>query len=80
MGIHPKVDYINARHLQPQPDSYEALERSVSWSLGELTIVERQRLKNYYQRCLNDGVPLLDSHRRWAFISWDIDNKCIKNK
>lgn len=45
MGIHPKVDYINARHLQPQPDSYEALERSVSWSLGELTIVERQRLK-----------------------------------
>ncbi|WP_347254738.1 class I SAM-dependent methyltransferase [Leminorella grimontii] len=70
MGIHPRLDYIDAHYPQPQPESYEALERAVGWSLGELSLTEKRRLKSYYRRCEEDDVAPLSSLRRWAFISW----------
>lgn len=74
MGIHPRLDYIDAHYPQPQPESYEAFEQSVTWSLGELSLTEKLHLKNYYQRCEDDVVAPMSSLRRWAFISWQTGN------
>ncbi|QBH96344.1 methyltransferase domain-containing protein [Limnobaculum zhutongyuii] len=71
MGINPRLDYIYSRNCQARTDSYEEFEKTVSWSLGELTDRERDNLHKYYQQGKNGPEPLISPLRGWAFISWD---------
>lgn len=71
MGINPRLDYIHSQNPPIRIMNYEALESSVSWSLGELTDQERDKLYCYYQQGKDEPESLISSLRSWAFISWD---------
>ena len=47
---------------------FEDCVRKVTWSLGELTPDERERLRAYYDR--RPG-RLGDTPMRWALVAWE---------
>lgn len=76
MGINPRLDYIYSRNCQSRVDSYEEFEKSIGWSLGELTESEQNALYAYYQKGKDGPEPLISPLRGWAFISWDKIQTC----
>lgn len=70
LGINAKVDFIRSEGRSTVYTSFEEFIKSVSWSIGELTNVEIQRLKNYYEKEVKVKVASID-YVKWAVISWD---------
>ncbi len=67
-GIHPTLDYLEGENRLRQSVDFEDCLRKVTWSLGELTPDERERLRVYYERHRDriGATPLL-----WALVSWE---------
>lgn len=71
LGINPKVDYINSPNSHQQAIDYDRFEHSVSWSLGALTELEKQRLQQYYAQHKQQGKPISAGNHGWAMVYWD---------
>lgn len=71
MGMHPRVDYIELPGRLAGATTCAEFVQKVTWSFGELTDADIQRLKRWYdadpERAQQGGEPM-----RWAFISWDV--------
>lgn len=70
MGINASVNFIQSEGRGTIYTSKEKFIQSITWSLGELTNDELQRLENYY-----DNIDLSKKEEvdfvQWAVISWD---------
>lgn len=71
MDLHPRVDYIELPGRLAGTADFTEFSQKVSWSFGELSDAEVQRLQHWYEadpvRAQQGGEPM-----RWAFISWDV--------
>lgn len=67
-GIHPTLAYLEGENRLRQCVDFEDCLRKVTWSLGELTPTERERLREYYERQHGrmGNTPML-----WALVSWE---------
>lgn len=70
MGIHPRLDYIESDSRPAPPAGFDELVRRIAWSLGELTLEERERLRGWYERT-PPAARQAEAPMRWAFISWE---------
>ncbi|THF62585.1 class I SAM-dependent methyltransferase [Pseudothauera rhizosphaerae] len=68
MGIHPRLDYIEAEGRLSGAAGFDEFAARVGWALGELSAAERERLHAWY---LRQPAPIPGVPMRWAFISWD---------
>lgn len=75
MGYLPRVDYISTVMHKKPPNGFDAFMKNVLWSVGEVDEEETARLKNYYDRYLDDGQPPPPFMKTWAFVSWQVNNK-----
>ncbi|MBP7587471.1 MAG: class I SAM-dependent methyltransferase [Thermoanaerobaculia bacterium] len=70
MGRLPRLDYIDAGGRTAGGSDFESLVRQVTFSLGELSPAEMERLAAWYhadpERAQQAGAP-----RCWAFVSWE---------
>lgn len=67
-GIHPRLDYLEGDSRLRDCEDFEDCARRVEWSLGALTPIERDRLREYYRQ---RGARLGDRPMRWAFVWWE---------
>jgi SAM-dependent methyltransferase len=67
-GIHPTLDYLEAENRLRKCVDFDDCLRKVTWSLGELTPDERERLRVYYERHLG---RVGEAPMRWALVSWE---------
>ena len=70
LGIRPAVDYLEGENRWRTCADAEDFLRKVTWSLGELTPDERERLRWYYEQ---NRERLGKSPVWWALISWEKD-------
>lgn len=72
MGIHARLDYIEADNRLGETTDFADLARRVGFLLGELSAAETEKLRAWHaaapQRARSGGAPF-----RWAFISWEKD-------
>jgi SAM-dependent methyltransferase len=69
LGIPSRLDYVNGRNRLAGCTEFEELLRKVTWSLGELSSEERERLRRYH-RDHADRIGLTPV--RWALVAWDV--------
>ncbi len=69
MGVHPRLDYIESDKLPASAGDFASVARQVSWSLGELSADELDRLRDWHAGSASRVPPA--PAMRWAFISWD---------
>lgn len=69
MGIHPRVDYLDAS-APAAVTGFDDLLQRVTWSLGMLDAEEIERLRDWHAQRMPLG-PIRMPARRWALISWD---------
>ena len=67
-GIHPRLDYLEGENRLRRCRDFADCLRKVTWSLGELTPAEVERLRSYYER---HADRLGRTPRRWALVSWE---------
>jgi SAM-dependent methyltransferase len=67
-GIHPRLDYLEGENRLRRCQDFADCLHKVTWSLGELTPIEAERLRAYYERYRDrlGRTPV-----RWALVSWD---------
>ena len=70
MGRLPHLDYIQSEHRRPVPASFDAFARQVTFSLGDLSAAEKERLAAWY-RSDPERAGRVGSRRCWAFVSWE---------
>lgn len=69
MGIHPELSYLQQESRLDGASDFAEFARRVTWSLGDLGVVETTRLYDWYERASpaqRAGTPM-----RWALISWE---------
>ncbi|MBE2894063.1 class I SAM-dependent methyltransferase [Spirabiliibacterium falconis] len=69
LGIHPKVDYIECEDKRFMAESADELLERVRWSLGELSCVDEQKIRTYFQTDFQHTQRII----KWAFISFDVN-------
>jgi SAM-dependent methyltransferase len=69
-GIHPRLDYLEGENRLRHCQDFADCLRKVTWSLGELTPGEIERLRSYYE---SHADRLGRAPRRWALVSWEKD-------
>lgn len=69
MGIHAKVDFVQSEGRSTIYNSLEEFIQSVSWSIGELSHEEIQRLSHFYTDKIQYEKKGID-YVTWAVISW----------
>ena len=69
MGIYAKVDFIKSENNKFSSFSSDEFVEKVSWSLGELSVEEKDILKTYFETTykFKDNPAFIV----WAFISWE---------
>jgi SAM-dependent methyltransferase len=68
-GIHPRLDYLEGENRLRSCRDFADCLRKVSWSLGELSAEETQRLRDLYER---QAGELGRRPVRWALVSWEV--------
>ncbi|MFN7972301.1 MAG: hypothetical protein U0166_08120 [Acidobacteriota bacterium] len=68
MGIHPRLDYLEADGPLGATKGFEDLAARLAWSLGELEMEELDRLRVWHDGA---GGEIRFAPLRWAFISWE---------
>lgn len=73
-AIHPRLDYLEGENRLRNCLDFEDCLRKVTWSLGELTRAETDRLRDYFDRSRGriGRQPM-----RWALVSWEVDRPGI---
>ena len=70
MGIHPRIDYLETENRLAGETDFNGFSKRVTARLGELTPLETEELKAWYEadeeRGRQGGEPY-----RWALISWE---------
>jgi hypothetical protein len=67
-GIHPRLDYLEGENRLRHCRDFADCLRKVTWSLGELTAEEVERLRGYYDRHAGE---LGRRPVKWALVSWE---------
>ena len=75
IGYLPCVDYIATVVYKKPPSGFDAFMRNILWSVGEVDEEETARLKQYYERHLDDGQPPQPFMKTWAFVYWRVDQE-----
>ena len=71
MGIYAKVDFIRSKNSKFKSNDSESFIQKVRWSLGELTPVEEEALKSYFQNVYHKEQD--QSFTDWALLSWEVN-------
>lgn len=71
MGIYAKVDFIRVRNNKFKSRESEAFVKKVKWSLGELTALEEEQLRSYFQNVYHSKQD--QSVTEWALLSWEVN-------
>ena len=68
-NIYPTLDYLESASRLAGSSTLPELIEKVRWSFGELSLVDEQKITQWYQRnpeyAQQGGEPM-----RWAFMSW----------
>ncbi len=70
MGINANVNFVRSEGRSIVYSSAEDFIKSVSWSIGELSINEVDRLKKYFDKIVKDKEKSVD-YIKWAILFWD---------
>lgn len=73
MGINASVNFVRSEGRSIVYNCAEDFIKSVSWSIGELSYDELERLKKYFEKTVKDKEKSVD-YIKWAVISWDKKN------
>lgn len=66
-GIHPTLDYLDGENRLRNCVDFDDFVRKISWSLGNITTDERERLRDLYE---HDLARIGTTPVRWALVSW----------
>ncbi len=69
MGINASVNFVRSEGRSTIYTSQEDFIKSVSWSIGDITKIEEQRLIKYYDEKIKEAEVFID-YVKWAVISW----------
>jgi len=72
MGINASVNFVRSEGRSTVYTSQEDFIKSVSWSIGEISDIEKERLITYYNEEVKDKKESID-YVKWAVISWQKD-------
>jgi len=70
MGINASVNFIRSEGRSTVYTSVEEFIKSVSWSIGDISKAEEQKLTKYYNENVKDKKDFID-YVKWAVISWN---------
>ena len=70
LGIHAKVNFVRSEGRSTVYTSKNEFIKSVSWSIGQLSNEEIQRLGKYYDEVIKYKKESID-YVKWAVISWE---------
>jgi len=70
MGINASVNFVRSEGRSTVYTSEEDFIKSVSWSIGNISKIEEERLIKYYNEKVKDKKESID-YVKWAVISWD---------
>lgn len=70
MGINASVNFVRSEGRNTVYTSQEDFIKSVSWSIGDISKTEEQRLVKYYNEKIKDKEESID-YVKWAIISWE---------
>lgn len=70
MGINASVNFVRSEGRNTVYTSEEDFIKSVSWSIGDISKNEEQRLIKYYDEKIKDKEESID-YVKWAVISWE---------
>jgi SAM-dependent methyltransferase len=69
MGIYAKVDFIPSENSKFVSEDDEEFIKKVEWSLGELSVEEKMKLKEFFHITYKKIQD--DDFMNWALIYWD---------
>jgi SAM-dependent methyltransferase len=67
-GVHPRLDYLEGENRLRRCRDFADCLRKVSWSLGDLSAEEAERLRRHWDRHAGE---LGRRPVRWALVSWE---------
>lgn len=70
MGINASVNFLKSEGRSSMYSDVDNFVKSVTWSLGELSSDEENRLKEYFQNITNEEKNR-NKYVYWALISWE---------
>ena len=70
LRIHAKVNFVRSEGRSTVYTSKDEFIKSVSWSIGQLSNEEIQRLEKYYDEVIKYKKESID-YVKWAVISWE---------
>lgn len=70
IGINASVNFVRSEGRSTVYTSQEDFIKSVSWSIGDISKQEEQRLIQYYDEKIKDKKESID-YVKWAVISWE---------
>lgn len=70
MGINASVNFVRSEGRSTVYTSEEDFIKSVSWSIGDISKTEEQRLIKYYHEKIKDKEESID-YVKWSVISWE---------
>ena len=72
-GIKANLSFIESGVGTFLGESYQDLLKSVEFSLGELTALEREKLAEFYQHKQQTNQPIKHGQNKWALIWWQVE-------
>ncbi len=70
MKINASVNFVRSEGRSTVYTSEEDFIKSVSWSIGDISDIEKERLITYYKKEVKDKKESID-YVKWAVISWE---------
>ncbi|WP_072680484.1 bifunctional 2-polyprenyl-6-hydroxyphenol methylase/3-demethylubiquinol 3-O-methyltransferase UbiG [Arcobacter sp. LA11] len=70
MKINASVNFVRSEGRSTVYTSQEDFIKSVSWSIGDISDIEKERLITYYNEKIKDKEESID-YVKWAVISWE---------
>lgn len=70
LGINACVNFVRSEGRSTVYTSKEEFIKSVSWSIGNISNIEEERLTKYYNEKVKDKEDSID-YVKWAVISWE---------
>jgi ubiquinone/menaquinone biosynthesis C-methylase UbiE len=70
LGINASINFVRSEGRSTVYSSQEDFIKSIQWSLGDISEIEKNKLLNYYNEKIKYKEESVD-YVKWAVISWD---------
>ena len=71
-GILANVNFIETESGEFQGETFEELQQSVVFSIGALSAIETQKLREFYADIQRNGEKIRHGQPKWALIWWEV--------